>query len=91
MIWTEDENSFRAIDTMQEPKGKSCKNCQWGDANVKPEDRTDWTTCGHHHQNFKVTSLCAYWTNPNDPRLKLYHKKRKEELREKLKAQKIVG
>ena len=80
MIWADKETFFRAMDTMLDPEGKSCANCQWGDAKVKPEDRTDWTTCGHHHQNFKVNSLCSYWTNPNDPRLEIYFNRRKSEL-----------
>ena len=89
MIWTEEENSIRSIDTMSEPKGKTCLNCHWGEGSVKPEDRDqEWTVCGHHHQCFSIESLCAYWTNPKDPRLKHYIKKRQEEMKLRLKKQK---
>ena len=82
MIWTEEEKSDRAIETMLNPKGKSCFNCNWGEGSINPEDkRSDWTTCGHHHQNFSVKSLCSYWTNPKDPRLKEYRERRREEIR----------
>ena len=80
MIWTDKENMIRVASTMANHKGKSCANCHWGDANLKEENITGWTVCGHHTELFKVTSLCTYWTDTNDPRLKSYFKNRKKEL-----------
>ena len=76
MIWTDYEDTFRAMDTMTEPGGKSCANCHWGDADIKEDNPNGWTVCGHHCENFKTESLCAYWTDPNDPKLKEYLKNR---------------
>ncbi len=86
MNWTEEENIDREMNTMLNPKGKSCANCNWGEGNIEPKERDyEWTTCGHHHQNFKVDSLCAYWTDPNDPMLKIYLQKKYKKLREQIK------
>ena len=79
-IWTEEENSLREIDNMLHPEGKSCKNCQWGNA----EGKEPFTTCGHHLQNFSVSSFCAYWTDPEDKNLKAYFNRRKTGLRKRL-------
>ena len=83
MIWTSDENSLRELDTMTNPIGKSCANCHWGDAQVKKKDRTDWVTCGHHIQNFRANSLCAYWTKLNDSKVKAYFDQRYKDLKKK--------
>ena len=76
MIWTEEENESRQLDNLMNPEGKSCGNCQW--SNSKKSEKI--TTCGHHLQNFTTNSFCAYWTNPNDPKLKAYIDKRKTQL-----------
>ena len=73
-IWTEEENENRAMDTMKNPTGKRCGNCHWGGE----EKGDNWTTCGHHIENFHVTSICTYWTSPNDKHLKAYHEKIKK-------------
>lgn len=78
MIWTDDENIERGFDTMMSSKGKSCKNCFWA---MKGE--TDWVTCGHHHDNFKINSLCGYWTAMDDEKVKLYFEKRRSDLKQK--------
>ena len=80
MIWTEEQNDKRQLENMLHPEGKSCKNCQWSNA----EGKDVFTTCGHHIQNFSVNSFCAYWTDPNDKHLLDYFDKRKKEIRARL-------
>jgi len=82
MIWTEEEDQLRQIDNLLDAKGKSCKGCNWSGY----EEGNEFITCGHHLQNFTPGSFCAYWTDPNNPKLKAYWEKRKKELRAKLKA-----
>jgi hypothetical protein len=79
-IWTEDEDDLRQLDNLMNPKGKTCKNCQW--SNYEKGDKT--ITCGHHIQNFSTNSFCAYWTNPKDSKLIAYFEKKKEQIRVKL-------
>lgn len=79
-IWTDEQNDIRELDNMLSPKGKYCKNCQWGTA----EKGMEFTTCGHHLQNFSVNSFCAYWTDPQDKYLLAYFGRRKAEIRKKL-------
>jgi len=68
------------MDNMLNHKGKSCKNCNWSSY----EKGHEFITCGHHHQNFKANSFCAYWTNPKDEHLLSYKERRKKELKAKL-------
>jgi hypothetical protein len=90
MIWTEEENDLRTFDNMMNPDGKSCQNCQWGNGGMLEgsEEDKEWVTCGHHHENFKKEMMCAYWTDPKDPRLKAYFEKRRKEMKAKIEARK---
>lgn len=82
MIWTEEENDIRQIKNLMNPKGKSCINCHWSNANKGDKI----TTCGHHFQNFTTNSFCSYWTSNNDLNVKSYFDKRKKELSTKIDA-----
>jgi hypothetical protein len=78
-IWTEEENEIRVLENLMTPKGKSCMNCQWSNANKGDE----FTTCGHHVENFSVTSFCGYWTDLKDPKVKAYNDFRINEIKDK--------
>lgn len=79
MIWTEEENDIRQFENIMNPKGKSCRNCQWSNA----DKNENMTTCGHHIQNFSTNSFCGYWTSKNNLKVKAYFSKRKKELKER--------
>lgn len=85
MEFTEEQNDDRAMDNMLNPEGKSCRNCQWGAAAYNNDELSDFITCGTHHQNFLITSMCAYWTSTDDPILIRNKAERKKKLLEKLK------
>lgn len=87
-IYTEDEEMLRQLDNMIHSKGKSCKNCQWG--NYDPKEPSDFVTCGTHIQNFKVNSMCDAWIDPEDPNLLAYQKRRQEAVLKKLNSTKPV-
>ncbi|NET30678.1 MAG: hypothetical protein F6K19_01570 [Cyanothece sp. SIO1E1] len=78
---TEEQEIEHTLMVMANPEGKSCGNCQWGGHG---QGETGFITCGVHHENFTVNSLCTYWQDPNDPELLAYFEKRKEEVRKRL-------
>lgn len=85
-IWTEEENDKREIENMIDHKGKSCKTCAWS---LWEKDQ-EFVTCGHHYENFRSTSFCAFWTNPKDPKLLQSMKESKERIRARLKAKGLL-
>ena len=84
MIWTEEENEIRQLDNIMKPKGKSCMNCQWSNA----DKGESITTFGNQIKNFSTNSYCGNWTSKNDPKEKAYFDKRKKELKAKIYARK---
>ena len=80
MIWTSEENEIREIDNLMNPKGKSCMNCYWSNADKGEKI----TTCGHHLQNFSTNSFCSYWTSKNDSKVKAYFDRCRKELKDKI-------
>jgi hypothetical protein len=49
---------LRQLANLQNPKGKSCANCKFSNA----DKFESVTTCGVHLQNFSTKSFCAFWT-----------------------------
>ena len=78
-MFTEEEEELRHINNMMNPEGKSCLNCQWGNAQASE----DFSTCGRHLDNFSADSMCSSWTDPKDPRIQAYYNRRREELKQK--------
>lgn len=85
MIWTEEENDIRELENMINRKGKSCSNCNWGAGGD-----TGFVTCGHHLNNFTNDSFCSYWTNPDDPKLREYYDKMRDNLKKQNETSEII-
>lgn len=80
MIWTQEESDLRELDNMITHTDETCKSCQWSN-HSKGEK---YFTCGHHLSNFTHDSWCSYWTAKDNPKVKAYYAKRREELKAKI-------
>lgn len=82
IMFTEEYNDNRHMDNLLNPKGKSCFSCQWG-CQGDNESKSEFITCGHHHENFSINSFCAFWTSPRDKELLRYKKEMRYYLKQK--------
>ncbi len=84
----QEEIDFRRFwDWATDPKGKTCKTCQW--SGYSEGDRM--VTCGSNIQNFTPNSSCGGWTSPKDVDLLRQQAETKERLLKKLKTHKLCG
>ena len=80
VFWSEDKVMVRSVDNMINHNGRSCKNCFYGQGYDN-----DFTTCGLHHVNFRINSLCDNWVSLDDPEHKEYLERKKQQVLNKIK------